>query len=355
MKIQELKAKMRKPGLDAFVAIQNAHYLSGTDAATAVIVSKRSPIMICSRMEWDRATRESEIKDVRAYFPGRVPIRDGERVSFGKLDYVIARCLEELGVRRVGYDVMKPKILMGLRGELKAEYHEFRGLVWELRETKTRQEIGLLKKSAQIAELGMARAAELIKAGRSELELAAEAEFAMRKAGSECTPFNTIVTSGKNSWLPHGEATEKRLKRRELIVVDLGATYRGYASDMTRTFALDPTRAQRDLLDVAKRAQQVAMKRVQAGVKASKADEAARGVFRRAGCERYCLHGTGHGLGLNIHEPPSLSMGSDDVLREGMVVTVEPGVYVKNVGAARFEDMVVVTAGNCRPLTTMER
>ena len=96
------------------------------------------------------------------------------------------------------------------------------------------------------------------------------------------------------------------------------------------------------------------MKRVQAGVKASKADEAARGVFRRAGFERYCLHGTGHGLGLDIHEPPSLSMGSDDVLREGMVVTVEPGVYVRKVGGARFEDMVVVTAGSCRPLTQIE-
>jgi len=201
----------------------------------------------------------------------------------------------------------------------------------------------------------MKRVAELIENGRCEIEIAAEAEYAMRKAGSEGVPFNTIVASGKNSWLPHAGATNKRLRRGELIIVDLGATYKGYASDMTRTFAITPTRKQRKLLEIAKQAQKAAIKRVRAGIKAADIDRAARKVFRLAGYERFCLHGTGHGVGLDIHEPPSLSPESEDILRKGMVITVEPGIYVHKIGGARWEDMILVTAKGFKPLTHLDQ
>jgi len=344
---------MHKRGLDAFVAVKNAHYLSNTSAASAVIVAKRKSILLCSRMELDRAGQQSPIKDIRAYSPGRVPLRKGERASFGKLERVIAGCLEELGAREIGFDEIKPETLTKLRGAYEASYHKLPELIWDLREIKTKKEIGWLRKSAAIAQRGMKRAEELIEEGRSELEIAAEVEYEMRKSGSEGAPFNTIVASGKNSWLPHAGATGKRLRRGELVIVDLGATYRGYASDMTRTFALRPTRKQKTLVRVAKRAQRVALRRIKDGVEAAKIDETARRVFRRAGYERFCLHGSGHGVGLDIHEPPSLSVGSEDILRRGMVVTAEPGVYVRGVGGARFEDMVVVTAGGREPLTSV--
>jgi Xaa-Pro aminopeptidase len=281
-------------------------------------------------------------------------LRRGERTYFGKFEHLVARCLKELKASKIGYDGISPELLQKIRDTYDAEYLKLPDLVWDLRKIKTKKEIKLLQKSAELAEKGMKRVAELIEKGRSEIEIAAEAEYAMRRAGSERAPFNTIVASGKNSWLPHAGATNKRLRRGELITVDLGATYRGYASDMTRTFAIAPTRKQRELLRVVKRAQNVAIKRVRSGANATDIDRAARKVFKREGYERFCLHGTGHGVGLNIHEPPSLSPESKDVLRKGMVTTVEPGAYVHGIGGARWEDMVLVTARSSKLLTTFD-
>jgi Xaa-Pro dipeptidase len=197
----------------------------------------------------------------------------------------------------------------------------------------------------------MRTAAELIEEGRTELEIAAEAEHEMRKAGSEGTPFNTIVASGRNSWLPHATATNKRLRSGELIVVDLGATHKGYVSDMTRTFALSPTKKQSELIDAIKRAQAAAIARVRDGIRASDVDSVARKVASRAGYARFYLHSTGHGVGLDVHEPPSLSPSSKEILRSGMVTTVEPGAYVRGVGGVRWEDMVLVTKNEYKLLT----
>ncbi len=342
---------MREQEIDAYVALQNAHYLSGTSAARSVIVSREKSILLCSRLELDRTQRESIIQDVRACSPSRVPLRRGEKTYFGKFEHLVARCLKELKASKIGYDGISPELLQKIRDTYDAEYLKLPDLVWDLRKIKTKKEIKWLQKSAELAEKGMKRVAELIEEGRSEIEIAAEAEYAMRRAGSEGASFNTIVASGKNSWLPHAGATNKRLRRGELIIVDLGATYRGYASDMTRTFAIAPTHKQCKLLRVVKRAQNVAIKRVCSGAKAADIDRAVREVFKREGYERFCLHGTGHGVGLNIHEPPSLAPGSKDVLRKGMVITVEPGVYVRGAGGARWEDMVLVTAKGFKPLT----
>ena len=349
--IPKLRSAMRKHKLDAFVAIQNARYLSDTSAASAVIVSKQGSILLSSRMEAERAKLESRIKDIRAYSSSKVPLRKGEKVIFGKLGQVIMRCLKEIGAKKVGFDELKPEVLKTLREGYEARYQRLPELVWDLRKIKTKKEIKYLRKSAKIAARGMKLAEELIEEGRSELEVAAGVEYEMRKLGSEGTPFNTIVASGRNSWLPHAIATGKRLKRGELVIVDLGATYRGYVSDMTRTFALNPTRKQERLLEVARRAQKAALQRVKDGARGSSVDEGARKVLREAKYERFCLHGSGHGVGLDVHEPPSLSPDSDDILRSGMVVTVEPGVYVRSVGGARFEDMVLVKKEGYEPLT----
>jgi Xaa-Pro aminopeptidase len=338
-------------GLDAFVAVRNARYLSGTDAATAVIVCMREPILLCRRLEFDRAKRESVIKNVQAYFPGRVPLRRDERVYFGEFWQILADRLRELDAQKVGYDSLGWETLQKLRNAYRADYRELPGLIAEMRKIKSKQEISWLRRAAGLAIRGMARAAELIEEGRSELEIAAEAEYAMRKGGSEGTPFSTIVASGVNSWLPHMPATNRRLRRGDFIVVDLGAIYRGYASDMARTFSLAPSRKQLKLLDIVTRAQEAAIESIRDGTKAASVDKAAREVIRRAGYEKFCTHGTGHGIGLEIHEAPSLAPGSQDVLREGMVLTVEPGIYVPNAGGARFEDMVLVKREGCELLT----
>lgn len=350
-RLRELKTKLEARELDAFVAVQNARYLSGTTAATAVVISAQEPMLLCKRLELDRAKREGAIKNIYSYFPRRVPLRRGERVYFGEFWQLLAKRLKELSARKVGHDGLRRKTLQNLRNAHKADYQELPELITEMHKIKSKQEISWLEKSAKLAIKGMTRAAELIEEKRSELEIAAEVEYVMRRSGSEGTPFSTIVASGKNSWLPHATVTRKRLRRGELVIVDLGATYKGYASDMTRTFSLAPTKKQLKLLDVVKRAQKAAIKCVRDGAKAAGIDKAARGVIHRAGYGKFCPHGTGHGVGLEIHEAPSLAPESNDVLRKGMVLTVEPGVYIPGVGGARWEDMMLVTPKSRKILT----
>ena len=354
-RIEKLKDELVKRGLDAFLAVQNTRYLAGTAAAKAVIIpTDGSPLLICSRLEFDQAKRESWIRDVRAFSGWKAPLRRGERVIFCKPWQLVANCVQELGAQAVGYDHARREFIRKLRAAYTASYRELPELILELRKIKSREEVSLLRISAKIATKGMRCAAESIAVGLTELEVAAEAEREMRVAGSEGTSFPTIVASGRNSWLPHASATKKRLQRMELVVVDLGAVYKGYASDMTRTFALSPTKKQLALIGLVRHAQNVAINRVRNGAKSSDVDKAARGVISRAGYAKFSPHGMGHGVGMEIHEPPGLAPDSKDILREGMVITVEPGIYIPNVGGARWEDMILVKARGTRILTSGE-
>lgn len=351
-RLRRLRRELDRRGLDAYLSTNSVRYLTGTTAGKFVIVPLNGkPLLICSRLEFPQARRESWIRDVRAFSSWKAPLRRGEQVYFRKPWGLIAECLEERGVRSIGFDFLRSGWLRKVRGAYGASYRELPEIMLELRKIKSRQELAWLRRSAKLAMKGMRCAAELIEAGRSELEIAAEAEYAMRMAGSEGTAFPIIVASGRNSWLPHAAATRKKLRRGELVVVDLGARYEGYASDMTRTFALEPTRSQAKLLQLVKRAQRAALAKVRAGAKAKAVDAVARKVVARAGYAKFSPHGTGHGVGLDVHELPNLAPTSKDILSKGMVLTVEPGVYIPKVGGARWEDMVLVKAGGYKLLT----
>ncbi|MEM1689521.1 MAG: Xaa-Pro peptidase family protein [Candidatus Hadarchaeales archaeon] len=354
-RVRKLQEKMEEYGLDVFIAFKNHRYLAGSEAGKAVIVPcKGKPILICSRLEFDRVKRESWIKDVRAFSGWKSPLRSGESIFFGQPWELVINCLEELGAKVVGYDQAPPEFISKLRMLYRAGYKRLPKIVEEMRMMKDSKEIEIMKKAANLAILGMKRIHELLSPGVSELELAAEAEHVMRKSGGEGTPFPTIVASGENSWLPHAGATDRRIKKEDIVVVDLGCYFEGYASDMTRTFVLGHSRKFRKLVQIVREAQAEALKRVRGGIKASDVDLAAREFIRRKGLLRFYLHGTGHGVGLDIHEPPSLSPTSQEILQEGMVITVEPGVYVKGVGGARWEDMVIVKEEGFEKLTEVD-
>ena len=350
--IKRLKEELDKHGLDVFLSIQNTRYLSGTTAGKAVIVPRDGdPVLVCSRLEFERAREESRIHDIRAFSSWRAPLQRGERVFFLELWQLIAKVLDETNARAIAYDKIEKSLIKKIRNVHAASYREAPEIIQNMRKIKSEEELVLLRKSAKIAMLGMKCAAELIELGRTELEIAAEAEYQMRKAGSEGTPFPTIVGSGPNSWLPHSTASTKKLKQEELVVVDLGATFGGYASDMTRTFTLNPTNKQSKILQIVRHAQETACSIVKSGVKAKRVDLIAREIITRAGYGKYFTHGTGHGVGLEIHEAPVLAPNSKDILAEGMVVTVEPGIYLPKVGGARWEDTIQVTTLGCRLLT----
>ena len=191
-----------------------------------------------------------------------------------------------------------------------------------------------------------------IKEGVSEKELALEIEFFMRKNGAEGVSFDLITISGKNTSLPHGVPSDKKLKKGEFITMDIGCKVNGYCSDMTRTVALgEPSDEMKKVYNIVLQAQLKALKTVKSGITASSVDFAARDLIDKNGFENCFGHATGHGVGLDIHEEPRVSTKSDTVLQSGMIITIEPGIYLQDKFGVRIEDMVMVTDDGCYNFT----
>jgi len=228
---------------------------------------------------------------------------------------------------------------------------ETRGLVEQARMVKDEDEIARLRAAAVLGASLFERALEVIRAGVQESEVAAEMEYAARRGGAEEMSFPTIVAGGKRSALPHGRASRAAIPPRGFVVCDFGVILAGYCSDRTRTVHVGrPTSKVRQMYDAVREAQAAAIETVKAGVSVGEVDWAARSMLKKKGLARHFTHSTGHGVGLEIHEPPRLAEGQSEILRPGMVITIEPGVYVEGSGGVRIEDMVVVTERGCEVL-----
>jgi Xaa-Pro aminopeptidase len=210
----------------------------------------------------------------------------------------------------------------------------------------------LLRKAAQLTSLGMKTAYEVLSPGMKEIEVAAEIEYAMRKHGSYGTAFDTAISSGSVSAFPHGGCSEREIRAGELVVVDFGAVYKFYRSDMTRTLLVGkPSEKQTNLHKIVMKAQEEAFTAIKAKAKASGVDAVARRIIEDAGYGEYFVHGLGHGVGLDIHEPPTLNSASKEKLQAGNVVTDEPGIYLPGYGGVRIEDTVLVVKNGAEKLT----
>jgi Xaa-Pro aminopeptidase len=221
-----------------------------------------------------------------------------------------------------------------------------------LREIKDAEEIGRLRAAAKLGCELFEDSLTQIEPGKREVEIAAHLEFAARVAGAEGMSFETIVASGPRSALPHGPATEQRMPRRGFVVLDFGVLLGGYCSDMTRTVHLGAaTTAERDAYEAVLEAQLAAIAAVRPGVPCGEVDEAARRVLRRAKLADFFTHSTGHGVGMEIHEGPRIAAKQQQTLKPGMVITIEPGIYLPGPFGIRIEDMVLVTRGGAEILT----
>ena len=213
----------------------------------------------------------------------------------------------------------------------------------EIRAVKEEWEIENLKTAQKIAEESLTYTLRLIKPGVSEIEIAAELEYRLKKAGSDGVSFPTIVLFGARTSLPHGIPTNKKIQNGEFVLIDFGCIYKGYSSDMTRTFVLgSPSKEQKKIYDLVKEAQKLSILAIKARIRAFEVDKIARDFITKAGYGEFFIHSTGHGVGLLIHEFPHLNVKSQEKLLENNVVTIEPGIYIKNLGGVRIEDMVIV-------------
>jgi Xaa-Pro aminopeptidase len=230
------------------------------------------------------------------------------------------------------------------------------GLIMGQRMIKDADELRIIREAVNMGAAVYEHALHSVIAGVRESEIAGELEFAARRAGADGMAFDTIVAGGNRSALPHGRASSQPIPRRGFVVVDSGVVLRGYCSDMTRTVHIGrASREERRWYDAVLEAQLAGIAAVRPGATAGAVDHAARQVLRRAKLDKFFTHSTGHGVGLEIHEPPRLGKTQQERLQAGMVITIEPGVYVPGKGGIRIEDMVVVTKTGCQVLTPVTK
>lgn len=255
--------------------------------------------------------------------------------------------LEASKVRRLAVEALSMSIAQ--RDDLaerlpNVELTSTRGLVEELRRSKSPEELSILKQAVTLADEAFAWVLPRLAPGMSERQVALELEVKMREMGAEGVSFPPIVGSGPNSAHIHHSASGRVLEKGDLVLLDFGCRYEGYCSDLTRTLVLGKaTDRQREIYEIVLEAQTAGTGACTAGARAKAVDAQARGIIERAGFGERFGHGLGHGVGLDVHEDPRLRRSSDDVLKEGDVVTVEPGVYLDGFGGVRIEDCVMVT------------
>jgi len=274
----------------------------------------------------------------------------------GPLDQAVADRIRRKKLKRVGFEA--PRIAYDAYLRLKqalplgATLKPLAGVIERLRMIKSEEEIACIRRSVLTNSLALEKTLRSIKTGVSEAAIAAELEYQMRRLGGEKAAFETIVASGERSALPHARPTRRKLAPDELLLIDMGTCEDGYMSDMTRMFCLGkPSKRIGDLYGAVKEAQLAAVDGVRPGVTAAQVDRKARRVLELAGFGKAFVHSTGHGLGLEIHEAPRLGKRDKARLEAGMVITIEPGAYVRGFGGVRIEDTVLVTQNGCQVLT----
>jgi Xaa-Pro aminopeptidase len=345
-RIQKLKNSLQRQNLDGYIVANEANILYFTrflGGARLLIPEKNEPVLYVHGVNYEAA--KERVKDCRVELV--------KTVTGNGADRKVADYVKRLKLKQVGFDALDASFFLKLKNRLKGVKLKAQSqLVWNLRKVKDKTEIRLMRKAAEITNQGMKTAVEVIKAGTREYEVAAEIEYAMRKLGSEGIAFETIVASGPRSAFPHGGCTDKKIRKGEFVIVDLGAKYQHYRADLTRTFLIGkPSQRQTEIYETVRKAQQKASETLREGVKAKDADAVAREIIRQAGYGKYFVHSLGHGIGLEVHEQPALTPESRDLLKARNVVTVEPGIYVVGFGGVRIEDTVLVHKETAEKLT----
>ena len=333
---------MQEEKVDAYIVIrpENGRYLSGFTGGEATLF-----------ISLERACL---LTDFRYIEQAKTQSPDFEIINSGQDHF---DSLSEIGqtVRRVGFE--GDYVTYVDYGKLKnafsqAELLSLPNLVSHLRSVKDESEIKLIRQAVKIADDAFAEVLKTIEIGQREEEIGLSLEFSMRRAGASGASFDFIIASGVRSALPHGTASSKRAQSGEFLTMDFGAIYQGYCSDITRTIFLgEPEDKHREVYDIVLAAQKAGIEAVIPGRTGKEVDAVARKLIEEAGYGEYFGHGLGHSVGLAIHEGPNLNKREDRVLEPGMVVTVEPGIYIPDWGGVRIEDIVLVTEKGCEVLT----
>ena len=313
----------------------NIRYLCGFTGSSAAMVLTRSGKEFYTDGRYDQQSRTEVVGVKKIVIEANPLLRALDALKRGKT--------KSLGLDFAHLAVASFQQIEHQLGK-RVKFKDCSGMIEGLRAIKDADEISKIRSAVNLGAALFPTALKHIRPAARESQIAAEIEYEARRRGAEGMSFETIVAGGTRSALPHGRATNQRLPKRGFVVLDFGVILTGYCSDMTRTVHVGKADAGASrMYGAVLRAQLAAIKKVGPGVAVSAVDAAARGVLDRAGFGQYFTHSTGHGVGLEIHEVPRIASGQSQKLQPGMVITVEPGIYVPGVGGVRIEDMVLVT------------
>jgi Xaa-Pro aminopeptidase len=358
-RLRALRALIEAKKLDALVvtSLNNVRYLTGYSGTNGIAVVSRRGAYFLTDFRY-KTQAQKEVKNYR--------IRIAARQLLPELKNLPAlRPGARVGFEAVNLSVKVLRTLKKLLPQVRLVATE--GLVESVSVRKDEEEIRKLRRAATIADAAFEHVLKFIKPGVRELDLASEIDYFMKKSGLrvpalESVPpfdshavmpsFETIVASGVRSAMPHGVASAKKIKKGEFVTMDFGGQYQGYSSDLTRTVVVGKaTPKQKKIYATVLEAQLAALSNAKGGMKAKDLDKVARDVISSAGYGKNFGHGLGHGLGLLVHDSPAVSPASEATLLPGMVITIEPGIYLQGWGGVRIEDDIVITEGGCRLLT----
>lgn len=343
MQIKKLQSRLEKNQAFLIHSPENRRYLTGFASSDGYLLITPDEAILFADSRYIEAARKSA--------QGCTEI-----ALLTSLSQQLKEYAEKLGIKSVFTEAQRLSVdefnsfCEILPCECKAEQTD--EAIDSLRRSKGIEEKQKILAAQAIAEKAFDRILGFIKEGVTERDIALELDFYMLKNGAECVSFETIAVSGKNSSMPHGVPSDKKIERGDFITMDFGAVVDGYHSDMTRTVAVgEVSSKQAEVYETVLSAQEKSLALLKAGVSCFDADAAARDIIKSAGYGSFFGHGTGHGVGIEIHEPPRLSPKSKQILEIGDVVTVEPGIYLPEEFGVRIEDMAFITENGCENLT----
>jgi Xaa-Pro aminopeptidase len=351
-RLRKLRISIAEKELDALLISQpeNLRYLSGfTGSPGWLLISGRNAILALDFLYVEQGKIESpgfeiiQIKqELHDWLPGLVSDLGWHKLGFeaNLISYDAHHKLSEaINTKQINLDLVPTT-----------------GIVERLRSIKEPEELRSITKAVELADAALEQAKAMIRSGITEKEIAWEIEKILRQKGSEGIPFDIIVASGPNSALPHARPAEKTIRSGEPVLIDMGARINGYCSDLSRTLFTGKTdKTLSEIYNIVLKAQTTAIERIESDMAASQADKLARSVIEQAGYADAFGHGLGHGVGLAIHEFPRLGLSSSDSLADGMVFTIEPGIYLAGQGGVRIEDTVVLEGGKAKVLTRADK
>lgn len=347
-RLNALRKELQLRDLDAMLVTSptNRRYMSGfTGSAGNVLVTANQAMLITDFRYIEQATAQAPLYQIVKH-PGLI-------------QETIAELLVEHQIKKLAFeeeDVTYKKYRSFHDAFGKCELVATSSIVENLRIVKDASEIAIIEQAIAIAEQAFTRLLPEIKAGVSEKQLAIKLENYMRELGAEGASFTIIIASGERSSLPHGTASDKLLASGELVTFDFGALYQGYISDITRTVAVGEIDAkQQEIYNIVLEAQLNALAKIKPGMTGREADSFTRDVIEQYGYGENYGHGTGHGIGMDVHEAPTISVRGETVLEPGMVITVEPGIYLPGIAGVRIEDDVLITENGIRVLTKLPK